>query len=107
MEINELKSLFEKFCKKTSTSKQKKLFGIEYENFVLIKKNNKKGYNFEPISFEGESGIFRILENLVELTKDSDDPLEKVFENNVLLSLKNLFVSPTIQLIHQEILSIF
>ncbi len=88
MQINELKSLFENFCKKKSPLKQKDLFGIEYENFVLIQRKDNKSNYFEPISFEGDSGIFRVLENLVDLTKDSDDPLEKVFEDNMLLSLK-------------------
>jgi len=88
MIFSELKSLFQSYCKKENDSAEKKLFGMEYENFVMVPKNNYKEKKFFPISIDGDSGVYSILDNLVELTKDSDEPLEKVFENEMLLSLK-------------------
>ena len=42
MEISDLKHLFESFCKKGCQTNGKKLFGMEYENFILVPKNNSK-----------------------------------------------------------------
>ena len=38
---------------------------------------------------EGDKGVFRILENLADLTKEENDPLEKVYEKEMLLALKS------------------
>ena len=62
---------------------------MEYENFVMIPKGHDKEKTFDPLPVEGDSGVFRILENLADLTKESDDPLEKVFEKGMLLALKS------------------
>ena len=78
MTLDELKSIFQSYCCKEVGSPEKKLFGMEYENFVMIPKDFDKGKKFYPLPVEGDSGVFRILENLVDLTKDSDDPLEKL-----------------------------
>ena len=61
---------------------------MEYENFVMIPKGDDKEKTFDPLPVEGDSGVFRILENLADLTKESDDPLEKVYEKEMLLALK-------------------
>jgi len=88
MTLDELKFLFESYCQKVIGSPEKKLFGMEYENFVMVPKNNSKEKIFHPISIDGSSGVYSVLNNLVELTKNSDDPMEKVFENDMLLLLK-------------------
>jgi len=36
MTLDELKSIFQSYCCKEAGSPEKKLFGIEYENFVMI-----------------------------------------------------------------------
>ena len=89
MTLNDLKLLFESFCQKETGSPEKKLFGIEYENFVMVPTNNYKGGKFHTIAIDGDSGVYSVLDNLVELTKNSDNPMEKVFENDMLLSLKS------------------
>ena len=78
MTLDELKSIFQSYCCKKAGSPEKKLFGMEYENFIMIPKGHDKEKTFDPLPVEGDSGVFRILENLAELTKESDDPLEKV-----------------------------
>ena len=88
MTLKELKSLFESYCIKESGFTEKKLFGMEYENFVMVPENNSIRKKFQPMPIFGDSGVFSVLDNLVELTKNTDDPLEKVFENDMLLSLK-------------------
>ncbi len=52
-------------------------------------KENEQTQSFVPLSVEGDSGVFRVLENLAEFSKDSDDPLEKVYEKEMLLALKS------------------
>ena len=89
MTLDELKSIFQSYCCKEAGSPEKKLFGMEYENFVMIPKGHDKEKTFDPLPVEGDSGVFRILENLAELTKESDDPLEKVYEKEMLLALKS------------------
>ena len=89
MTLDELKSIFESYCFKEAGSPEKKLFGLEYENFVMIPKWDDTVKKFEPIKIEGNNGVFRILENLANLTKESNDPLEKVYEKEMLLALKS------------------
>ena len=89
MTLDELKSIFQSYCCKEAGSPEKKLFGMEYENFVMIPKGQDKEKTFDPLPVEGDSGVFRILENLADLTKGSDDPLEKVYEKEMLLALKS------------------
>ena len=89
MTLDELKSIFQSYCCKEAGSPEKKLFGMEYENFVMIPKGPDKEKTFDPLPVEGDSGVFRILENLVDLTKESDEPLEKVYEKEMLLALKS------------------
>ena len=62
---------------------------MEYENFVMIPKRGDAAKTFEPLQVEGGYGVFRILENLADLTKESNDPLEKVYEKDMLLALKS------------------
>ena len=88
MSTKELKFIFEKYCRKKIGAEEKKLFGMEYENFIMAPANKSKERKFSPIQIDGDSGVFNVLDNLVELTKNSDDPLEKVFDNGMLLSLK-------------------
>ena len=87
MTLEELKSLFLGYCRKEDGTPDKQLFGLEYENFVMVPNNDDGEECFHPLPVEGESGVFRVLENLVELTKNSDDPLEKVYEKDMLLAL--------------------
>jgi len=87
MTLEELKSLFLGYCRKENGTPDKQLFGLEYENFVMVPNNDDGEECFHPLPVEGESGVFRVLENLVELTKNSDDPLEKVYEKDMLLAL--------------------
>ena len=89
MTLDELKSIFQSYCCKEAGSPEKKLFGMEYENFVMIPKGDDKAKKFDPLQVEGDSGVFRILENLADLTKESNDPLEKVYEKEMLLALKS------------------
>ncbi len=88
MTTDELKSIFQSYCCKDVNSPGKKLFGLEYENFVMIPKENDTAKTFEPLQVEGDKGVFRILENLADLTKEDNDPLEKVYEKEMLLALK-------------------
>ena len=87
MTHNDLKSLFLGYCRKESGTPDKQLIGMEYENFVFIPDENNSEDGFRPLPVDGDSGVFSVLENLVELTKDSNDPLEKVFEKDMLLAL--------------------
>ena len=89
MTLDELKSIFQNYCCMEAGSPEKKLFGMEYENFVMIPKGHDKEKTFDPLPVEGDSGVFRIVENLADLTKESDDPLEKVYEKGMLLALKS------------------
>ena len=87
MTFNDLKLLFLSYCRKEADTPDKQLFGLEYENFVLVPNNDHKGDSYYPLPVDGDSGVSGVLENLAELTKDSDDPLEKVFEKEMLLGL--------------------
>ena len=87
MTHNDLKSLFLGYCRKESGTPDKQLIGMEYENFVFIPDEVNSEDGFRPLPVDGDSGVFSVLENLVELTKDSADPLEKVFEKDMLLAL--------------------
>ncbi|MDG2065278.1 MAG: glutamate-cysteine ligase family protein [SAR324 cluster bacterium] len=87
MTHNDLKSLFLGYCRKDSGTPDKQLIGMEYENFVFIPDEDNPEGGFRPLPVDGDSGVFSVLENLVELTKDSADPLEKVFEKDMLLAL--------------------
>jgi len=87
MTHNDLKSLFLGYCRKESGTPDKQLIGMEYENFVFIPDEDNSEDGFRPLPVDGDSGVFSVLENLVELTKDSADPLEKVFEKDMLLAL--------------------
>ena len=89
MTTDELKSVFQSYCCKDKNSPGKKLFGLEYENFVMIPKGDDTAKTFEPLQVEGDKGVFRILENLADLTKEDNDPLEKVYEKEMLLALKS------------------
>ena len=89
MTLDELKSIFQSYCCKEAGSPEKKLFGMEYENFVMIPKGFDKENTFVPLPVEGDSGVFRILENLDELPIESEDPLEKMYEKEMLLALKS------------------
>ena len=75
------------YCRKETADPDKQLFGMEYENFVLVPNNNNKGDSYHPLPVDGDSGVAGVLKNLAELTKDTDDPLEKVFEKEMLLGL--------------------
>ena len=75
------------YCRKETAAPDKQLFGMEYENFVLVPNNNNKGDSYHPLPVDGDSGVAGVLKNLAELTKDTDDPLEKVFEKEMLLGL--------------------
>ena len=87
MTFNDLKLLFLSYCRKEANTPDKQLFGLEYENFVLVPNNGHKRDSYHPLPVDGDSGVSGVLENLAELTKDSDDPLEKVFEKEMLLGL--------------------
>ena len=87
MTHNDLKSLFLGYCRKDSGTPDKQLIGMEYENFVFIPDENNPEDGVRPLPVNGDAGVFSVLENLVELTKDSADPLEKVFEKDMLLAL--------------------
>jgi glutamate--cysteine ligase len=87
MTNNDLKSLFQGYCRKEHGTPDKQLIGMEYENFVFIPDGDKTEDGFRPLPVDGDSGVFRVLENLVELTKDTADPLEKVYEKDMLLAL--------------------
>jgi len=89
MTLDELKSIFQSYCFKEAGSPEKKLFGLEYENFVMIPKGDYTLKTFEPSQIEGECGVFKILENLADLTKEDADPLEKVYEKGMLMELKS------------------
>ena len=84
---NDLKSHFLGYCHKESSDLDKKLIGMEYENFILIPDKDNPEESFLPLPVDGESGIFSVLEKLVELTKDTTDPLEKIYEKDMLLAL--------------------
>ena len=88
MTTDELKTIFQSYCGRDGDSPVKKLFGLEYENFVMIPKEDDTAKTFEPLQVEGDKGVFRILENLADLTKEDNDPLEKVYEKEMLLALK-------------------
>tara|TARA_B100000579_G_scaffold409503_1_gene398614 strand:- start:227 stop:1570 length:1344 start_codon:yes stop_codon:yes gene_type:complete len=89
MTVDELKSIFQSYCLKEAGSPEKNLFGLEYENFVMIPKKDDNSKIFEPLQMESDSGVFRILENLANLTKESKDPLEKIYEKGMLIELKS------------------
>ena len=87
MTFNDLKSCFIGYCRKGTDTLDSKLFGLEYENFVLVPKNDHKGDCFHPLPVDGDFGVSGVLKNLANLTRDSEDPLEKVFEKDLLLAL--------------------
>ena len=87
MTHNDLKSLFLGYCHKESGAPDNNLIGMEYENFVLIPDEANPEDAFLPLPVDGDSGVFSVLENLVELTKDTADPLEKIYEKDMLLAL--------------------
>ena len=89
MILDELKSIFQSYCTKDGDTPEKKLFGLEYENFVMIPKEDDRAKTFEPLQVEGDMRVFRILENLADLTKEDNEPLEKVYEKDMLLALKS------------------
>ncbi|MBC8257798.1 MAG: glutamate--cysteine ligase [SAR324 cluster bacterium] len=89
MNISELKSLFIDYCRNENGASDKQLFGLEYENFVLVPQDANPNQTYSPMPIEGETGVFSVLDNLAELTKDDEDPLEKVYENEMLLALKS------------------
>ena len=45
MKLDELKSIFQSYCSKDAGSPEKKLFGMEYENFVMVPKGDDKAKN--------------------------------------------------------------
>ena len=49
MTLDELKSIFQSYCCKEAGSPEKKLFGMEYENFVMIPKGHDKEKTFDPL----------------------------------------------------------
>ena len=83
----ELKSLFLGYCRKEASAPNKQLFGLEYENFVMVPNNDDGEECFHPLPVEGKFGVSGVLNNLAEMTKNSKDPLKKVFEKNMLLAL--------------------
>jgi len=87
MILEELKSLFLEYCRKKACIPDKQLFGLEYENFVMVRTLDNGKECFDPLPVEGDSGVTGVLNNLAEMTKNSKDPLEKVFEKNMLLAL--------------------
>ena len=87
MTYNDLKLLFLGYCHKESSAPDKKLIGMEYENFVLIPEKDSIEDSYLPLSVEGDSGVFSVLENLVMLTKNTADPLERIYEKEMLLAL--------------------
>ena len=87
MNHNDLKSLFLGYCHKKTGAPDKNLIGMEYENFVFIPDEDNPEDTFLPLPVDGDSGVFSVLENLVELTKDTADPLEKIYEKDMLLAL--------------------
>ena len=87
MTHNDLESLFLGYCKKEAGAPDKQLIGMEYENFVLVPNDTNPENGFQPLALEGDAGVFSVLENLVKLTENTDDPLEKNFEKDMLLSL--------------------
>ena len=89
MTLDELKSIFQSYCFKEAGAPEKNLYGLEYENFVMIPKGDDTVKTFDPSQIEGDYGVFRILENLADLTKEDNDPLEKVYEKGMLLELKS------------------
>jgi len=90
MGILDLKSLFQEYCETRNEAKNKQLFGMEYENFILVPKYDNKDLIFQPLSVDGKPGVFSVLNNLFELSKYTNDPMEKVFEKGMLLSLKSV-----------------
>jgi len=87
----DLRTLFQNYCLTGTGNDPKQLFGLEYENFIFVPDNKgNKEKSFQPISVSGESGIISVLNHLVELSKSTDEPLEKVHEKEMLLSLKYL-----------------
>ena len=89
MTPDELKSIFQSYCLKKPGSPEKNLFGLEYENFVMIPKCVDTVKKFEPSQIEGDYGVFKILETLADITKEFNDPMEKVYEKGMLLELKS------------------
>jgi glutamate--cysteine ligase len=87
MTRNDLKSLFIGYCQKEADTPDKRLFGLEYENFVMVPNNDNLEEGYHPLPVDGDAGVYSVLENMVELTKDTDFPLEKVFEKDMLLAL--------------------
>ena len=75
MNFNDLKLLFHSYCRKEANTPDKQLFGLEYENFVLVPNNDHNGNSYHALPIDGDSGVYGVLENLAKLTKDSDDPL--------------------------------
>ena len=55
MTLDELKSIFQNYCCIEAGTPEKKLFGMEYENFVMIPKENDKTKKFDPLPVEGDS----------------------------------------------------
>jgi len=90
MTHKDLKKLFYNYCRPKTGTDKLQLFGLEYENFVFVPSSEKNQKKFQPIPIDGEFGVYRVLDNLVELTKNTDDPLVKVFEKEILLSLRSL-----------------
>ena len=82
MTRNDLKSLFIGYCQKEADTPDKRLFGLEYENFVMVPNNDNLEEGYHPLPVDGDAGVYSVLENMVELTKDTDFPLEKVFEKD-------------------------
>ena len=87
MTHNDLKALFLGYCRKDSGTPDKQLIGMENGNFVFIPDEDNPEGGFRPLPVDGDSGVFSVLENLVELTKDTADPLEKIYEKDMLLAL--------------------
>ncbi len=66
MTIDDLKSIFQSYCSHELGSPEKKLFGMEYENFIMIPKKDDKVNTFEPLQVEGSKGVFKILEKMAD-----------------------------------------
>ena len=67
MTIDDLKNLFQGYCKSESSTAKNQMFGLEYENFILVPNKDGKNTCFRPLTIDGHSGVFSVMENLVEL----------------------------------------
>ena len=98
MTLKELKTIFESYCRKESGSAEKKLFGMEYENFVMVPEKNYIEKNFSNPKYILENcleamGYIEITDNTKKIITEHIEKNKFNSEEEKVLDILKLIVS--------------